>query len=117
MLLLFDYNFSLFSCPTYRECNGKLIGKAPLQDLFVGRWKWNGPGIVRIREDGAAIADWPNAKPGKWKALGSNRYEVNWDNGAWLDTMRMESGDKELTGVNLSGRKLWAARVISPEKK
>ena len=112
LLLRFDAGFSSFTCPNDEKSSGKLIGKAPPLDLIVGRWHWNGgSGTVNFRGDGMAFMEWPNGERGKWRALGGDRYEVDWANGKFFDKIRMKSGNKELVCEGKGGRKFGARRV------
>lgn len=111
LVVRFDQTFSNCTVTNERATTGKLAGRAPGEDLLVGRWKWNGPGVVRFREDGKAFQEWPYGKQGRWRAIGRERYEVVWDGGTWTDTMRMKSGNNNLTGKNQKGKELHAARV------
>ena len=116
LIIRFDQAASTFTVTNKRAATGKLAGRAPGEDLLVGRWKWNGPGVVRFREDGRAFQEWPNGKGGRWRALGRERYEIVWDGGTWTDTMRMKSGNNDLTGKNQKGHEIHAARVGTDRK-
>jgi len=58
-----------------------------------------------------AFMEWPNGERGKWRALGGDRYEVDWANGKFFDKIRMKSGNKELVCEDKGGRKFGARRV------
>lgn len=116
LVVKFDQTFSSCTVTNERATTGKMAGRAPGEDLLVGRWKWNGPGVVRFREDGRAFQEWPNGKGGRWRALGRERYEIVWDGGTWTDTMRMKSGNNDLTGKNQKGHEIHAARVGTDRK-
>lgn len=104
LVVNFDPGVTSARVANERDTVCKRIGRAPYLDPVVGRWKW-GRDVRRFKEDGTATGN------GTWKRIGNDRYEIIWDRGVWVDTLRMKSGGNEMVGKNQKKHDVRVERV------
>lgn len=86
-------------------------------DPIIGQWHFpNGDRIV-IQPDGVALA---NGRPrGVWRFLKNpeveRKYEIVWDDGVFIDVLRLSRDGKKLEGKNQQGKRIIAIRLKAPK--
>ena len=83
------------------------------QDPIVGRWRGDTARVaIFINSDGTASD--PTRK-GKWVCLAPDatprKYQINWGNGIWVDTLSLVKGGEELVGHNQDHKKIHWTRL------
>lgn len=86
------------------------------KDPLVGHWIWHGGNFVTVSADGTAVSR--KGARATWRFLDNKelerKYEVIWDDGVFIDTMRMSRDGKKLTGKNQKGERVSA--TIAPPR-
>ena len=84
-------------------------------DPILGNWVWPKGYPVTITADGKAVS--PRGPRATWKFLNNReverKYEFIWDQGKFIDTVKLSRDGQKLEGKNQNGDRVWAARVHS----
>lgn len=82
------------------------------RDPILGSWSWCNGGVREFHADGTVT---PN---GAWRCIDPDltprKYEVKWNNGAWIDILYLLKNEKLLKGNNQRGDNVCAKRIGDP---
>ena len=82
-------------------------------DPVVGKWRWFNGTVVTILADGTFSNN--KGLKGTWVVFGDDsarKYVLNWGRkGKWVDTLTLKQYDRELSGQNKAGDKVFGTRI------
>ena len=82
-------------------------------DPILGKWIWLSKHKVAIAKDGTASHS--DGHQAKWKFLGNKeverKYEFIWNEGIFIDNVRLSKDGKKLEGKSRKGERVWADRA------
>lgn len=88
------------------------------KDPILGKWIFHGEHRIAITADGKAISH--KGSNGVWRFLSNpeveRRYEIVWDEGLFIDSVRLSRDGKTLQGKNQKGRRIHAVRAPEIDK-
>lgn len=83
-------------------------------DPIVGRWRWMDKQVVECQADQTFTVK-PSNRRGKWKRINATtvekKYELQWDDGLFTDTLMMSRDEKKLSGKNQEGKRIEATKL------
>jgi hypothetical protein len=109
LVLNFHDTFKGFTVVNEDSCVGAFKGRLPWPSAAVGRWRWPNGAIITLREDGYASS---SGGTGRWKMLSRERFEINWREGGYIDSIRIMSGNNKLKCKNQAGKEWQAERAV-----
>lgn len=90
--------------------------EARAKDPILGKWVWHGGHPVTVAADGTATST--KGPRATWKFLNNKelerKYEVVWDEGIFIDTVRLSRDFKKVEGKNQKGERITAVRAPAP---
>ena len=100
----------LVACTSYAE--PKKAADTP-PDPILGKWIWQASNTVILTADGKAAHS--KGFQATWKYMDNKelerKYEFIWDNGIFIDKVRLSRDGKKLEGKDKNGKRTWADRA------